>query len=164
MKAFVPFLLLAIVLFSPLNAQDTDTKVAGVESIRKNSLYLEIMGNGVVYSINYDRIIIARERTAIFLRIGGNEYHGSFTDKLSFNFIVAAGILYGGPSHYFEPGIGFTYFTGSPDRLVVLSAGYRYQGRRGFALRATPMFIINSEKEDTFGNCLWVGLSVGYSF
>lgn len=160
---FLTFSVIFVFLI-PMNAQLTRSTSSDAQNIRKNSFYFEIMGNGVVYSINYDRIILTREKTAIFLRIGGNEYHGAFTDTLSFNFIVAAGILYGGPSHYFEPGIGFTYFTGSPDRLVVLSAGYRYQGRRGFTFRATPMFIINSEKEDTFGNCLWVGLSVGYSF
>jgi hypothetical protein len=164
MKAFVPFLLLTVVVLSPLKAQDTDTKTAGIESIRKNSLYFEILGNGVVYSINFERIIFTREKTALFLRIGGNEYHGSSADTLSFNFIAAAGILYGGPWHYIEPGIGFTYFSGFPDRLVVMSTGYRYQGRSGFTFRSTPMYIINSEKEDSFGNSLWIGLSVGYSF
>ncbi len=39
---------------------------------------------------------------------GGNEYHGSDTNSLSFNFLDAAGILYGGSKHFLETGIGFT--------------------------------------------------------
>ena len=39
---------------------------------------------------------------------GENEYHGSDTNNLSFNFLDAAGILYGGSKHFLETGIGFT--------------------------------------------------------
>jgi hypothetical protein len=135
-----------------------------MENTRKNSVYIEILGNGAVYSINYDRIIIQKNMTSLFLRAGGNEYHRRSTDELSFNLIGAAGFLYGDPRHFLEAGPGFTYFSGSPDRLVVLSAGYRFQGRKGLLVRATPMYIFNSEKGDTFGNSLWFGASVGYSF
>jgi hypothetical protein len=135
-----------------------------IENIRKNSVYFELLGNGAVYSINYDRIIPLKDSLAMYLRIGGNEYHPDSTNELSLNYIGSAGFLIGGPVKFFEPGFGYTYFSGSPDRLLILQAGYRFHGRKGFLFRATPMYIINSEKGDTFGNSLWIGFSFGYSF
>lgn len=146
------------------NAQEGDHKESGMKGIRKNVFYFEVMGNAAVWSVNYERIIPVAEKLGIFLRIGGNEYHGSDTNDLSINIIGATGILYGGPRHFLDTGIGYTYFTGTPDRLIVFSAGYRYQGPKGLVIRATPMYIINTEKGDTFGNSIWGGLSVGYSF
>jgi hypothetical protein len=164
MKVISIFFLVHVILCGSLNAQEVNTNETGMERIRKNSLYFEILGNGVIYSINYDRIIPLKNKMAMFLRVGGNQYHGKDTDKLSFNFLGATGILYGGPLHFLDTGIGYTYFSGSPDRLIILTGGYRFQGKKGFSFRAAPMYIYNSEKGDTFGNCLWFGLSFGYSF
>jgi hypothetical protein len=100
----------------------------------------------------------------MFVRVGGNQYHGKDTDKLSFNFLGTTGILYGGHIHFFETSIGYTHFTGDPDRLIVFTGGYRFQGWKGLVIRATPMYIYNTEKGDTFGNSLWFGISFGYSF
>ena len=144
--------------------QDANIKESGIESIRKNAFYFEILGNAAVWSINYERIMPIEKKLAVFLRIGGNEYHGADTNDLSFNLIGAAGILYGGPKHFLDTGIGYTYFSGSPDRLIIFTGGYRFQGSKGLVVRATPMYIYNTEKGDTFGNSLWFGLSFGYSF
>jgi len=145
-------------------AQEVGSDDNKLKDIRKNSIYLEILGNGAVYSFNYDRIVPLKEDVALFVRLGGNEYHGIKTDQLSYNFIITSGVLHGGPKSFLEAGLGFTYFSGSSDRLVVLATGYRFQGRKGLVFRATPMYIYNSEKGDTFGNALWFGLSVGFSF
>ena len=147
-----------------MKAQDVNLKDSGMKSIRKNSIYFEILGNGVAYSINYDRIIPLKNRLAMFLRVGGNEYHGEDTDKLSFNLLGATGILYGGPKHFLDMGVGYTFFMDYSDRLIVITGGYRFQGPKGLVIRATPMYIYNTEKGDTFGNSLWFGFSFGYSF
>jgi hypothetical protein len=157
-------ILIHFILCSPLNAQKVNPKETGMERIKKNSIYFEILGNAAVWSANYDRVLPLKNDVAMFIRVGGNQYHGKDTDKLSFNFLGATGILYGGSRHFFETGIGYTHFSDSPDRLVVLTVGYRFQGKKGFSFRTTPMYIYNSEKGDTFGNCLWFGLSFGYSF
>jgi hypothetical protein len=138
----------------------SEKKSAG---LKKNSVYLEIMGNGAVYSFNYDRIFPLKEDLALVFRIGGNEYHGVRTTEPSYNFIGTAGVLHGGPRNFLEAGLGFTWFSGYEDRLVALSTGYRFQGRF-LMFRAAPMYIYNSEKGDTFGNCLWFGLSFGFTF
>jgi hypothetical protein len=164
MRVILIFLLGNILVCGMLNAQDANLKESGMKSLRKNSAYLEILGNAAVWSLNYDRIIPLKDEIAMFLRVGGNQYHGNDTDTLSFNFLGTTGILCGGPVHFFETSIGYTYFSGDPDRLIVLTGGYRFQGRKGLLIRATPMYIYNTEKGDTFGNSLWFGLSFGYSF
>jgi len=155
---------LSILISNLLYAQDIDIKASEEKNLRKNSIYFEILGNAAVWSVNYDRIIPLNNEIAFFLRVGGNEYHGRDTTGLSFNFLGTAGILYGGPIHFLESSLGYTHFLNFPDRLIILTAGYRLQGRKGLVIRATPMYIYNTEKGDTFGNSLWFGLSFGYSF
>jgi hypothetical protein len=135
-----------------------------MKSIRKNSIYFELGGNAALYSLNYDRIIPLTNKMALVIRAGGNEMHSDQTDTLSFNFLGTAGILRGNRIHFFEASLGYTYFWSDPDRLIVLTAGYRIQGLRGLVIRVTPMYIYNTEKGDTFGNSLWFGVSAGYSF
>jgi hypothetical protein len=132
--------------------------------IRKNSVYLEILGNGAIYSLNYDRIIPLKRDLILVARIGGNEYHGIHNGRLSWNLIATAGLLVGTGYNFFEPSLGFTCFQREPDFLIVLATGYRHQGRRGLVFRATPMYIINTARGDVFGNSLWLGLSLGYAF
>ena len=161
----VSIFLLSHILISPsLNARDIDPEESGMKSLKKNSIYFEILGNAAVWSLNYDRIVPLKNELAVLIRVGGNEYHGYDTKKLSFNFLGATGIIYGIHKNFFETSIGFTYFSGDPDRLLVLTGGYRYQGPKGLVIRATPMYIYNTEKGNTFGNSLWFGLSFGYSF
>ncbi len=162
--AFPFIFLLCLLIPGNMNAQEHIQNNPGMKGIGKNSVYLEILGNGAVYSINFDRIIPIKNRLAMILRLGGNEYHGKNTDEYSYNFICSGGILHGGPHRFFETGLGYTSFSGSPDRLIVIEAGYCYQGKKGFLFRFTPMYIINSEKGDTFGNCPWLGFSFGFSF
>ena len=164
MKLAAIFFIAASVICSSVKAQVSGVLGSEDQAIRKNSVYLEILGNGAVWSLNYDRIIYTKNKTSLFLRAGGNEYHGSFTDELSFNIIAAAGVVNGGIKNYFEASMGFTYFSGSPDRLIVLATGYRFQGLKGLCMRLTPMYIYNTEKGDVFGNSLWFGFSIGYSF
>jgi len=164
MRRFSLILFLQILIFCTLDAQEGILSENSNKLYRKNSIFLEILGNGAVYSFNYDRIFSLKNHKALVIRVGGNEYHGIHSEKLSYNFIGGAGIVHGGPKHFFDTGIGYTYFSGSPDRLFALMAGYRFQGKKGLLFRLTPMYINNSEKGDTFGNGLWFGLSVGYSF
>ena len=158
------FLSLLLSCVGALNAQDAGLKESGMKSVRKNSIYFEMLGNAALYSVNYDRIVPLKDKISLLLRVGGNEMHASDTDTLSFNFLGTAGILCGRYIHFFETSLGYTYFSGDPDRLIVFTGGYRRQGPKGLVIRVTPMYIYNTEKGDTFGNSLWFGLSCGYSF
>lgn len=164
MKALFISFLFQLAFCVSIQAQSTSLITSGTKELRKNSLYLEMLGNGAVYSFNFDRLIPIKKTFALVLRVGGNEYHGSSTEEKSYNFLGSVGLISGISKHFIEPGLGYTYFTGSPDRLIVLSFGYRFQGRKGLLIRATPMYINNSQKGDTFGNGLWFGTSIGFSF
>jgi hypothetical protein len=155
---------LAYTYSQSISAQDTETLAKKPGELRKNSLYFEVLGNGAIYSFNYDRIFPLKKPLALVARIGGNEYHGIHATENSYNIIASIGVISGVGRHFVEPALGYTYFSGSADRLTILSIGYRYHGHRGLLLRATPMFISNREKGDTFGNSMWFGLSVGFSF
>lgn len=164
MKAITVFLVFNVFNFCTLWAQEGAKREPEVPGLRKNAVYFELLGNGAIYSINYDRIIPLKKDLQLVLRFGGNEYHGIRNDQLSFNFIGAAGILVGSRINFFEASLGYTHFLREPDRLFVLTSGYRLQGRKGLVIRLTPMFIANTRTGDTFGNGLWIGCSIGYSF
>ena len=164
MKYAVTFLLICVLAGNKLTSQGVDLQNINFSSVRKNSIYFELLGNGAVYSFNYDRIVPLKQELALVVRIGGNEYHGISNNRLSWNLIGAAGILVGSRYSFFETSLGYTHFLREQDRLIILTGGYRFQGRKGLVFRATPMFIINTETGDTFGNSLWFGLSLGYSF
>lgn len=51
---------------------------------KKNSLYLELLGNGVLYSVNYDRIIPISKHLKLAPRVG-IEYIPSFNNRSGFS-------------------------------------------------------------------------------
>jgi hypothetical protein len=164
-KAISVFSLCQFFCCCSLKSQEVHQSISGFESIRKNSIYLEILGNAAYYSVNYDRIVPLKDKKALFLRFGGNALSESdSSDKICLGLLIEPGILMGGPTSFFETGIGYTYFTRFTDQLYTFTAGYRYQGAKGFVFRATPMYIMNTEKGDVFGNHFWFGISFGYSF
>jgi hypothetical protein len=164
MKATLFLLLAAMFLTNTVTAQDVIAGNPQNESLRRNSVYLEMLGNGAYYSFNYDRLFPLKKREVIYLRIGGSTASEKDSDDIHPGFIFEAGVLSGGIRHFFDVGLGYTQFAGFPDRLIALRAGYRFMGTKGFLVKAAPMYIYNTEKGDVFGNCFYFGLSLGYSF
>ena len=165
----IPFALIILIpclfyLITNLHAQHDTAIDSSWHDIRRNTAYLEFLGNGVIFSFNYDRLFPLKEKLALFGRIGVGEYHGEDLDGLNFNLVVAPGILCGVRKHFFESSIAYTYMTAYPDNLVALTIGYRFQGLRGFVARVTPMYIYNTAKIDSFGNTVWFGFSLGWAF
>jgi hypothetical protein len=138
----------------------------------RNSLYLELLGSGGVYSINYERLFSVRTDRAYGFRIGpGFNLNGPTSLVGELFTIIGAG------NHHGDFGLGFRglygrdsegpYFT---SRRAYLSAvprvSYRYQKPTGgLMLRVgfTP-FIKISEASDTRAFLPWFGVSTGYSF
>jgi hypothetical protein len=160
-KELVFILILAC---SQLAAQTISDNPTTINQIRRNCFYFELLGNGVWYSVNYDRVFPVAEKLAVFGRIGLGEYHGDDIDQLNFNIIGASGILFGKWKHFLEAGVAYTFMTYYPDHLITITGGYRFLGKKGLVIRMIPMYIINTEKGDTFGNSLWIGVSLGYAF
>ncbi len=118
--------------------------------IQRNSVYLGLA------SVNYSTMIPGD-------RVG-------YTVGGGFNYVIlgvqAEGtLLMGRTKHFFEPGImicfGFREIYDYPFRAVMIRAGYRYQGPKGFLFRIAPMSGFG------FGEPGFVFLptaSIGYSF
>lgn len=152
------------------------------EDIAKTSVYLEILGNGGVYSLNverklgsnfYGRVGVGSWTSENFLDFGessfvtfpvmGNMLFGNGSNKLE----IGAGFLFG--SHSFESAFGEENDRKNTIFSLTGVAGYRYHHPAGgFMARVglTPFLDLTGDENaypDT-GLFLSGGVSVGYSF
>jgi hypothetical protein len=145
-----------------------------------NVIRLELLGNGLLYSVNYERIFPAWN---LGLRAGAS----LFMDKISSasgagNLVLAswplvASYFIGPPRHKLELGLGATIlyaeaasdssgvrYEGSVSGLGVAASGvigYRYlPAGRGFTLGAGFTPLVRATK----GFLPWGGVSAGYAF
>lgn len=120
-----------------------------------NSIHAEILGHGIIYSINYERNIIAKEKVFLSPSIGftsiGREATGIPVMMLAF---------FGGPNSSLETGLGYTGFYRQEQYLnyglwnkrayfehyATGRLGYRYESAKGFLLKVafTPLFQFKS--------------------
>lgn len=135
-----------------------------------NAVYLELLGNGLFYSLNYDRLLTPN----VAARVGLSGF-GAATDSASAGVIATplmVSYLFGQGNSHFETGVGLLLAAGGVENVEgfedesfngaigTATIGYRYQRPGGgFVFRAgvTPMF-------DTSGIAPWFGLSLGYGF
>ena len=153
----------------PAAAQDARPVTAG------NAVYVELLGNGLLWSISYDRLLTPN----VSARVGGG--FTSATDADGDNLTLAivpvtASYLWGSGNGRLETGLGVSLASASvslnftdeevstegSDRTLLGTAtvGYRYQRPDGgFVFRAgfTPVF-----STDDF--LPWFGVSFGYAF
>jgi hypothetical protein len=136
----------------------------------RNAFYLELGGNAILYSLNYDRLFTDRVSGRV-----GVMFFGA-ADKDSSAGVVAtpimASYLWGEGNSRFETGAGLLLVSGGIDNVEgyedegfggaagTATLGYRYQRPAGgFVFRAgvTPVFSLD-------GIAPWFGISFGYSF
>lgn len=146
------------------------------ESIPTTSIYLEIFGNNVEYSINYDRIIGYHHKYLDGIRVGLSPYINYFVVNGQTALTAGYYRLYGKNNKFFEAGLGLnSFFAFKPDSPVslglVLNVGYRKQGMVGkpffFRVAFTPMIVFKvtgnpQPNLDFLGP--WGGISFGYTF
>jgi hypothetical protein len=138
-----------------------------------NSIYMELAGNGLIYSINYDRMFTENMGG----RIGVMYFPlvPSLFSSVEDLFIMPATLnfLIGSNSHKLEMGAGIIYgaarlstvFSSESESgsglAQTITIGYRYQQRSGgflFRIGFTPIFRFGEEFIP------WGGFSVGVSF
>jgi hypothetical protein len=147
----------------------------------RNSIYVELLGHGGLYSVNYDY----RIGDKISLRAGISIWSMSM-DMILFqlndvkfrSFPLMVNYLIGERSHRFELGVGVmpTYISTGPGTFfyimntspsghetilpVIATVGYRYQSEKGgpvFRAGATPLL-------SSGGAAVSFGISIGYGF
>ncbi|MBP6589421.1 MAG: hypothetical protein KAX45_05415 [Chitinophagaceae bacterium] len=145
---------------------------AGKLSAQGNhSLYLEIGGNGLGLSANYDARF-SKNHHGFGFRAGVGFYPGVNMQivRTSPIFLLPLGVNYvsGKGLHHFEGGLGLSYFSGSFSVLnteskgsgvaFVPSAGYRFSGKgKGIQFRAFISPFLSGGEFFT-----WGGISIGY--
>jgi len=144
----------------------------------KNTMYLELGGNGLLYSLNYERLLPVTNRFTGSGRIGVS------MDQLgSYNLPVLVSMIAGDRGNRFEFGIGSTIsvthysYTNkwSTDFYPTFNVGYRYQkpgGKWMAKVGFTPVYVTPIFKNWTFGKydhyhhpfIIWFGAGAGWRF
>ncbi len=148
-------LVLSIVILTDSNSIAQST----LSSVKQNQLYLELGGNGMIYSINYERSLSEN----FTLRGGFGITPGIiFAEGTFIHIPVTASYLIGGKSSKFETGLGATYFAGtdveifglpSDDQTLIFLTGiigYRYISSGGFVFRIAFTPFYNGQTEPNF--------------
>jgi hypothetical protein len=144
--------------------------VVQVHAQRRRAVYAEFLGNGLVYTLNYDQRFGDRSNGFGF-RFGANLLTGDAQQYAMFLPMHLNLVL--GSTHALELGAGVTVSPqfGSDPELFVIPSGaiqYRYQGERGLLIRAglTPSITPTSSSDIIPGRIFWFwpGFSVGFRF
>jgi hypothetical protein len=147
-----------------------------------NALFLELLGNGILYSINYERMLDVLPLGALGLRAGASYFSRAVSDaagagnlKLA-TFPIVASWYVGWARHKIQVGLGatFLYTSASTD-----SAGIQYGDNTALRIAATGVVGYRYQPDGhgiTFGAGFtpllrtgkgflpWGGASVGYAF
>ncbi|MBD3243018.1 MAG: hypothetical protein GF331_20670 [Chitinivibrionales bacterium] len=142
--------------------------VADTYEESKNALYVELLGNAVVYSLNYDRVIATfADNHHVGVRIGFTLLPVDTLDtRYPMIFPVTANYLLGPREHKLELGVGVSprmqldrenNVSGKLSLAATLC--YRYVGYENdfhFRIGFTPLFFTTFKP--------WFGLSLGRAF
>ncbi|TKC08162.1 hypothetical protein FA048_13460 [Pedobacter polaris] len=184
-KNLLPFLFLSLVLIS---------FSAAAQQMKKNSIYIELGGNGILYSANYDRIIPISTHFKLAPRVGFEFIPRNKKDAPTYgkwSFPLELNILYSKKTeskNFFEGGIGLSLFNlvsnyklNSNNEIIdtevktakvtVLRLGFRHQKPEGGLMYRAGLLVKLSQDDysksrvgDDLFYKLWPGFSVGYSF
>lgn len=137
-----------------------------------NAVYLELLGNGALYTVNYDRRFADHWSGRIGFMVVTAQAEEPVNDEVGVAILpVMVNYLAGAGSHRLELGIGPLFgivggeleeyggFAGVGLAGVTTTFGYRYQPPGGgfvFRIGLTPFYSGMPQ--------LWGGLSLGYAF
>jgi hypothetical protein len=133
----------------------------------QSAFYLEGLGHGLLYSVNYD-YGFDREPGGLGFKIGLSYIPIEDSDVLSIP--VSLNYLKGAGPGFFELGVGVDFFKGKANFLgdydfgssnfgFIASVGYRYQKPKGLLFRVGLTPILSNEIFVPY----FAGISIGYS-
>ena len=144
-----------------MNAQ---SQVPEVPEPKKNSIYLEGLGNGIIYSLNYDHLFSMKKHPKMGFGVRIGISYGSYPylfGSSGMTTLPAEAYFSYGRKNCLELGPGYTtifegkYHVGLP----TVRMGYRHRSPGGFMVGAGVTGII-----EDYGMWLIPQLSVGFSF
>lgn len=173
---FLFFFAFAFQGFSQISLQDKN------RTLNRNNVFLELGGSGYYYSVNYEKLVVRSNYTALFARIGLEYLPIRDADRIV-HLPLAANVLLGRKRGKIELGVGglfridFSqnniggegyYLTNPPTRIFLAPAlGYRWFSKPNeygeqFMLRFTftPLLGMNVFSNTPFF-VPWAGISIG---
>lgn len=152
--------ILVLIFFITINVSGQNRKTS--------SIFFELGGNSLVYSLNYDRLF--SDDLSIRAGLMGFVLSSESTGILAIGVPFTGSYFIGKGNHRLEIGVGFLYLSGevgahrvsgkvagiSPTGII----GYRFHpidGKTLFKVGFTPIYISNKFLP-------WGGLSIGYLF
>lgn len=170
MKNFLAFLCFCLPLNGLAQSLNNESPFAA-----RNTVYLEALGSGGFYSVNYERLAFITAKQAYGFRIGTSSYGKNFVALIGELFTIL-----GSGNHHADFGIGLTAVNQSlrqfrpsdPVRrsttlYAVPRISYRYQKPTGgLMVRAgyTPTVKLTNRAQGTINFSHWFGVSIGHSF
>ncbi|HTF03234.1 MAG TPA: hypothetical protein VK826_04380 [Bacteroidia bacterium] len=153
-----------LLTFVQLRAQEgtiDSTKIA------RSTVYVELLGSGALYSLNYDRLFLKKDAFGLSARVGLSY----MTQVHSFYIPVAINGLWGKRNHHLELSAGVTFIliqdennilkTTGTEIAYVPAIGYRFQKNDGgFFFRLVVLKFFPVEESVV----IWGGLGLGYTF
>jgi hypothetical protein len=159
MKSVLRLALLAALALSACAAPS----VAGVRDDHPNLVGGELMGRGIVLTLNYERFLNNQFGLgAGFMAIGTSDgqamimplYASFVSGDVHSLYLSAGGAFVGGGGHFQDY---------ESTWIIQGSIGYQFQSRGGFFVR--PLFTFNQATQGSGGGfLLWPGITIGGSF
>lgn len=140
---------------------------AAEASSRPHAVSVELLGRGLLYSINYDYLI--NDDIALGAGFSHQSYSAGNSDATVMIVPVYANYYFTPGNHrwFATAGANVVHASGRVDSEEkvsgsgiggVLGGGYEYRGDSGFLFRAAPYLMVGK----TAG--VWAGVSLGYAF
>ena len=149
-------------------AQDDNNQIG----IKQHSIFLELGGSGLWYSLNYDRILRTYENDAITGRIGIS-YFGDIDDN-AITIPVSSSYLLRIKNNYLELGGGPTFLLSFDEKIAGMGLlgiiGYRHYIKKNdrwmYRITFNPFFAEYSSDKHYLNwvGIPWAGASIGYSW
>ena len=136
---------------------------------RKNAAYFELLGNGGLYSLNYERAVLG----GFGGRLGASRFPGFLDEPKALWLPLMAVYVAGEGRHRFELGFGPLLRIGDRERTWAMrepfytaTLAYRYESPKGLLFRAglTPLYTFPVGNKEVAGWMLSAGVGIGYAF
>lgn len=159
---------------------------------KTNSIYVEAGGNGIIYSINYDKTFNLSNKFKLAPRIGfeyypheKNSFYNDIVIPLEINVLISKNQI---SKNFFETGLGISFFSAKKGysidannkiidngngmaKVTTARLGFRHQKPEGGLMYRVGILVKISQDEfsksrvgDDLFYRLWPGFSIGYSF
>jgi hypothetical protein len=152
-----------------VNAAAAEVKTNALQTRRaRNVISLEVLGRGIYYSLNYDRMIHPYFAVgAGFSFLGLNGRGGPERSMINIPLYSNVYLSKASARMFLTGGVNLVHISGEVDRssglanmnvAPVFGAGYEFRHENGFVFRLTPYVAMAPQ------TTLWVGASLGGSF